>query len=741
MKTPFPFIITIFFLLLTHFIYASNSCPKWYPMPNNNIVVVIPIYDATIIESDLDCDGIIDDMDRDMDGDGVINSEDAFPEDASESVDTDGDGIGDNADNDDDNDGIKDDEDEPVAYPIELVMDINASNIAVTLSGHDNDSVLSYEIIRFPSYGLLTGIAPNLKYTPQRNYRGKDYFTYRVSDGVHKSHIVTVMLYIGIESSYQVESTNEASCFLSRATFGATIEGIEALKNLNNYKEWIEDQVSKTPSYHLTWILEHAKGVNGIKDLKNDPEGWTRYSDALERMQRDAWWDIVVNGDDQLRQRVAFALSGILVISRNGPLMTFPDVRVSYYDVLVKDAFGNFETLLRDVTYHPAMGKYLSYLGNAKANYYTAGSHPDENYAREVMQLFTIGLYELNMDGTKKLKGGKPIATYTQTDIREMAKVFTGLSDDNGQLEAEASFESHHARTAPMVAFEEAHDTSEKRILHGTKVIPAGGNTQNDIKMALHILFMHPNTAPFISKQLIQRLVTSNPSPAYIERVARVFADNGEGVRGDLKAVIKAILLDDEALRKTNRFDHFGKFREPLLYISHLFRVFHAQNGEHILTQEDTELYKYRSFNFNGTGMTKQEGPLEALTVFNYFTPDDGPATLKKEGLVAPELELYGKQGIDDVLMGLITKNEFVYRLYNITAELQFDTEKALVHAKKFDALLDRLDLILTGGNLSTATRDAIKKYMQKHATLDDETLVRYTIGLVMTSPDYALQR
>jgi len=705
------------------------------------MVVVIPIYDATIIESDLDCDGIIDDLDRDIDGDGVVNSEDAFPEDASESVDTDGDGIGNNADNDDDNDGINDDEDEPVAYPIELTMDINASNIVVTLSGHDNDSPLTYEIIQYPSYGLLAGSAPNLKYTPQRDFRGKDYFTYRVSDGVHKSHIVTAILYIGIESSYQVESDNEASCFLSRATFGATIEEISALKNLNNYKKWIEDQINKAPSYHLAWILGHAKGINGIKDLKDDPEGWTRYSDALERMQRDAWWDIVVNSDDQLRQRVAFALSEILVISRNGPLATFPDARVSYYDVLVKDAFDNFETLLRDVTYHPAMGKYLSYLGNAKANYYAVGSHPDENYAREVMQLFTIGLYELNMDGSKKLKDGKPIPTYTQTDIREMAKVFTGLSDDNGQLEAEASLESHHARTAPMVAFEEAHDTSEKRILHGTKIIPAGGNTKTDINKALHILFMHPNTAPFISKQLIQRLVTSNPSPAYVERVARVFADNGKGIRGDLKAVLKAILLDDEALRKENYPENFGKFREPLLYVSHLFRAFHAQNGEHSLKQEDTELYRYRSFNFNGTGMTKQEGPLEALTVFNYFTPDDGPVDLKKQGLVAPELELYGKQGIDDVLMGLITQNEFVYKLYDITADLDLDTEKELVKEKKYDELIDRLDLVLTGGHLDKNTKKAIKTYMQDHANLDDETLVRYTIGLVITSPDYALQR
>ena len=541
-------------------------------------------------------------------------------------------------------------------------------------------------------------------------------------------------------SRYKVVSAEEASAFLSRATFGADEESIEALVASGDYEAWIDAQLEQPPTYHLQWAHAHAKGVDGVPDLDRSREDWRRYSDALGTLQRDAWWDIVVHAPDQLRQRVAFALSEIFVISRNGPLENFPDARISYYDVLVKDAFANFETLLRDVTYHPAMGRYLSYLGNAKGDPET-GTHPDENYAREVMQLFTIGLYELNIGGSKKLRNGRPIPTYTQSDIRQMAKVFTGLSDDNGEFPSEAYFSDFHARTAPMKAFEEHHDRSEKRILHAREVSPAGGATRTDVDAALHILFEHPNVGPFIARHLIQRLVTSNPSPAYIARVARVFNDNGKGVRGDLGAVVKAILLDEEGLRSDHHPVAFGKFREPLLYFSHLFRAFHAQNGEHILKQEDKALYRYRSFNFNGTGMTRQEGPLEALTVFNYFTPDDAPAALKKVGLVAPELELYGKQGIDDVLMGLITKNGFVYRLFDITAELRLDREIALVLDGKYDELLERLDRILTGGNLSTETKNAIRSYMQEHADLDEETLVRYTIGLVMTSPDYAFQR
>jgi len=463
----------------------------------------------------------------------------------------------------------------------------------------------------------------------------------------------------------------------------------------------------------MAWIHAHAKGVDGIADLAQSKEDWKQYSDALGYMQRDAWWDIVTNGKDQLRQRMAFALSEILVISRNGPLQTFPDARVSYYDVLVKDAFANFETLLTDVTFHPAMGKYLSYLGNSKSQ---NGSHPDENYAREVMQLFSIGLYQLNLDGTKKTdSAGKPLPTYDQNDIQQMAKVFTGLSDDNGQFESEASFSSFHSRTSPMVAFDTYHDRSEKKILLGSVTIPAGADTKTDVKKALHILFMHPNVGPFLARQLIQRLVTSNPSSAYIARVSKVFNNNGQGVRGDMKAVIKAILLDDEALHGArNEPKIFGKFREPLLYVSHLFRAFHAQNDEHVLKQEDLALYTYRSYNFNGTGFTRQEGPLEALTVFNYFTPDDAPYVLKKRGIAAPELQLYGKAEIDDQLMGLITKNGFIYELYEISAELQLDAEKALVHEKKYDALLDRLDTILCGGNLSSKSRAKIKQFIEE---------------------------
>jgi uncharacterized protein (DUF1800 family) len=543
----------------------------------------------------------------------------------------------------------------------------------------------------------------------------------------------------GSGSSGEKISAKEASAFLSRATFGSSESEISKLQKMG-YEVWIEEQFKQAPSYHMNWALTHAKGVGGVGDLKDNPNDWRKYADGLRYLQRDAWWDIVVHAPDQLRQRVAFALSEIMVVSIYGPLLTEPDSRMSYYDVLVKNAFGNFEDLLHDVTYHPAMGKYLSYLGNAKADPQT-GSHPDENYAREVMQLFTIGLYELNQDGTPKLdKNGKMIPTYMQRDVKEMARVFTGLTDQNGYFRPDEGGTSHKSKTSPMIAMDEYHDKKEKHILG--KVIKANGTTNEDIKEALNILFMHHNTAPFISKQLIQRLVTSNPSPDYVNRVAEVFKDNGKGVRGDLKAVVKAILLDDEALHgRENLPNSFGKFREPLLTISHLFRAFNAQNGVHTLYQEDKPLYRYRSFNFNGTDYTKQEGPLEAYTVFNYFTPTDAPYSLKKEGLVAPELTVYGTQGLHELLMALIHQQDYIYNLFDITSRLQIDKQISMVHNRDFDGLLDNLDTLLTAGNLSSTTKEKIKSYLQKHTNITDENLTRHAIGLVMVSPDYALQR
>ncbi len=534
----------------------------------------------------------------------------------------------------------------------------------------------------------------------------------------------------------EVSSAKEASAFLSRATFGATKEGIDALVENGGYSQWFEEQFSESPGYHIDWAETNAIGVGDTGNLRDNPEDWRINSDVIAYLQRDAWWDIAVNGSDQLRQRVALALSEIMVISKFGSLINAPDARMSFYDVLVKNAFANFETLLQEVSYHPAMGKYLSYLGNAKASP-AKGSRPDENYAREVMQLFTIGLYQLNLDGSNKLDdSGNPLPTYSQTDVEEMARVFTGLTDRNGFFHSGDGGSSHLSKTQSMIAVEEYHDAGEKTIMG--HVIPAGGDTVNDINQGLNLLFNHPNTGPFIAFRLIQRLVTSNPSPEYVERVALVFNDNGAGVRGDMQVVIKAILLDSEALNGSGRDPViFGKVREPLLFVTHLLRAFHAQKGVNTLSQR----YRYDSYNFNGTGYTMQEAPLEALTVFNYFTPEDAPYSLKQEGLLAPEFEVFGTAGLHQLLMGLINKDSFIYDTYSLTAELQLTTEKELLQAGNHTELLDHLDTLLTAGSMSVNTKNAIIGYIQNNETVAVDSMVRHVIGLVMTSPDYAVQR
>ena len=460
--------------------------------------------------------------------------------------------------------------------------------------------------------------------------------------------------------------------------------------------------------------------------------------------KKDAWWDIAVHGADQLRQRVAFALSEIMVVSQFGPLSDKPDGLAAYYDLLVKNAFGNFRSLLEDVTRSPMMGSYLSYLGNAKADPVT-GSHPDENYAREVMQLFTIGLYLLNPDGTtiNDPGTGQPLPTYTQDDIREMARIFTGWSDANGYFFSYEGGSSHASRTEPMVVYEQYHDTGAKHILG--RAFPAGQTTEQDLKQALDLLFNHPNAGPFIGRQLIQRLVTSNPSPAYIARVTAAFNDNGQGVRGDMKAVVQAILLDPEALAGADRDQlHFGKVREPLLCISHLWRAFQARNRDCARRGEDVSspVYHYNCFHFEAArSFLEQNAAQESLTVFNYFTPDDGPADLKAMHMVSPERMVLGIDGLHHILLSFALET-YTYDTYEVAAHLDVGTVAGDLEKRRYDTLLDRLDLLLLGGTMRADLRQSLLDYIRQNNSddTDRDFLARNIIALIMLSPQYAVQ-
>ncbi|MFZ9683424.1 MAG: DUF1800 family protein, partial [Cephaloticoccus sp.] len=319
-------------------------------------------------------------------------------------------------------------------------------------------------------------------------------------------------------------SAENSARFLTQATFGPTQADILDLMN-RGYNAWLSEQLALPASSHRAATMEdfaayNAGGQGAVNGGPNTRPGGTH--------RQAAWWKIAVTGQDQLRQRVAFALSQILVISdANGTINAWQEGAANYYDILVNGAFGNFRDVLERVTLSPMMGIYLSSLRNAKAANNTT---PDENYAREIMQLFTIGLHELNPDGTLKLDpNGQPIPTYTQETIVQMAKVFTGWGYANNTPNATANanlFRGSPANyTQQMMLWPAFHDDTAKTIVGG-KVLPAAQGGIQDLQDTLDALFHHPNTGPFIVRQLIQRLVTSNPSPGYIYRVAQVFANN-----------------------------------------------------------------------------------------------------------------------------------------------------------------------------------------------------------------------
>ncbi|MGH8285066.1 MAG: DUF1800 domain-containing protein, partial [Steroidobacteraceae bacterium] len=357
-------------------------------------------------------------------------------------------------------------------------------------------------------------------------------------------------------------SKAEAYRFLNQATFGATNADAQILI-AQGYEAWIDQQIQRPASLELPHVQQAFSTYPPGADF-------TR----LHEDRVDVWLRHALHAPDQLRQRVAFALSEIMVISQLSPLVAYPWGSASYYDLLAQNAFGSFRELMEDVTLHPAMGVYLSMLGNQKPDL-ARNIRPDENYARELMQLFTVGLVELNIDGSVKHDGqGRPIPTYDQAIIEGFAHVYTGWTY-SGALNFAVARPTIQNQTVPMQAYAEQHATGAKRVLTypgaALTQIPAGQSPARDLEDALDNIFNHPNVAPFISKQLIQRLVTSNPSPQYIERAARRFNDDGTGRRGNLAAVVKTILLDSEA-RTAPATATAGKLNEPLLRLTQLWR-------------------------------------------------------------------------------------------------------------------------------------------------------------------------
>jgi uncharacterized protein (DUF1800 family) len=461
-----------------------------------------------------------------------------------------------------------------------------------------------------------------------------------------------------------------------------------------------------------------------------------------------AWWYNAVYGPDQLRQRMAFALSEIFVISRETDYIPGGQGEAAalgyYYDQLATNALGNFRTLLGAVSVSPEMGKYLTFWKNDIPNP-SQGVQADENYAREIMQLFTVGVWQLNPDGSQQFDGnGNPIPSYSQADVMNLANVLTGwASNPVGGDSGNTAWNYDDDVFDPMACYAAHHYTGAKTIIGGVQ-IPAGGTCTSDMNSALNALFNHPNTGPFISKQLIQRLVTSNPSPAYVARVAAVFANNGQGVRGDLLAVSKAILTDPEAVAVGTAAGS-GKLREPMLRLTSLWRTFSAtqSNGQ------ISEPIIYNAFNMLG------ENALQSLTVFNFFTPTyqvSGPPMAA--GLVAPEFQITNE--FTAVWTANFTEIQ-AYKFINDNGRAQvgdnspfgaagpndmvLNTSAWEPYAGNATTLVNQLALVFMPGQMSPAMQSVLANYVNAIPATMPHTRVVEAASLLLSSPQYSIQR
>jgi len=521
----------------------------------------------------------------------------------------------------------------------------------------------------------------------------------------------------------------QASRFLAQATFGPTTAAIAELRDLGyNYNSWIDREVAKpaTPAAPLVVAALSSGQITAIANTHN----------------RRARNQVMISGNDQLRQRVAYALSQIFVISDNiSAISNARDGSSSYYDMLAADSFGSFRQLLYDVTRHPMMGRFLSHYKNRKANP-AAGTRPDENYAREVMQLLSIGLYRLNADGTYQTDGtGRPLDAYTNDQITEFARVFTGFTDESasntgtgtGRTDFPSAAQNY---TAPMRMWDLQHDTGAKTLLSypGARkpTLPANQSGLQDIDDAIDNLVEHPNTGPFIGRQLIQRLVTSNPSDGYVARVAAAFANNGRGQRGDMVAVIKAILLDPEARNLGFLADpEHGKLREPFVRVTHLLRAFRYSVTGSLLPYD---------FGSAVSESTLGQYPLSAPSVFNFYLPDyEPPGALTAAGLVGPEFQILNS------VFGIATPNSIYNLVHTNAGSFSLDLAPQAALADNAGALVDNIDLLLTHGTLSGATRtqvvnavNGVTAAMVPNGSTLALTKARLAVYLVAVSPDFA---
>lgn len=557
--------------------------------------------------------------------------------------------------------------------------------------------------------------------------------------------------------------------FLTQATFGPQPGQVSSLTG-TSASSWFAQQLALEPTFVKPDFDDYLAIAEEIEEQEGEESGLMFAAPSY------VFWKQAIEAPDQLRLRTAFALSQILVVSDAGGeiLADVPESMVGYQDILRNHAFGNYRDLLEAITYNPAMGEWLTYMGNQKAD--ETGRVPDENYARELLQLFAVGIVELQPNGEPRLENGQPVELYSNQDVTGLARVFTGLDIaglDRQQfpslVDAVGEVDDLGENFLRPMTFNDAlHSEREKRFLNCS--IPAGTRTLDSITQALDCIMAHPNVGPFVSRQLIQRFTTSDPSPAYVERVATAFDTGtfvlpdgrrvGDGRKGDLPPTLAAILFDTEA-QVDPALDNaqFGKIREPVLRFTHWARAFdvEASKPEYALELTDT----------SDPGALSQH-PHRARSVFNFYRPGyTAPGTQSGAlGMTVPELQIVNASSTTGYInfmsfwafggLGMLDQSEVEAELSELnipfnSAEVarawrpDYATEAAL--ANDAAALLDRLDRNLTYGTLSSATRASIENAVNQIPLDNDsddegrELRVQLAVFLIMTSTDYLVQR
>ena len=551
----------------------------------------------------------------------------------------------------------------------------------------------------------------------------------------------------------RVDNDEDAARFLHHAAFGASDTDIAAVRQ-KGYAGWLDEQLNM-PMGQSKWDWLVSQGYTAVTD---------RQFFFFNDLSQFAVWRDIMAAPDMLRQRWALALSELFVISvpSIGGSLNWPGFAgAHFWDTLARHGFGNFRTLLEAVTLHPAMGTFLNTRGNQKEDP-ASGRVPDENYAREVMQLFTIGLHDLNLDGTPRLNAnGQPIDSYGQSDVTNLARVFTGYDLDsrglgsvgNSPVPPHYAIQDPRYLQRPMQFLAERHSTLEKRFL-GVH-IPAGTPGPEALRIALDTLFNHPNAGPFFARQMIQRLVASHPDPDYVARVAAKFNDNGAGVRGDLKAVLQAILLDKAARGSSGLYSRtFGKLREPILRIANWGRAFKVRSL--------ANTWKFNVGSWDPEA-DLQQYPLAAPSVFNFFRPGYVPPSteMATQGATAPEFQLVSESSVSAYInylqnivyqgawignpgeAGFPRENLGVTYVPDIVPD--YSAEFALVGDTLL--LVHRLNILLAGGGLSPATQDFIVNALRTDRIRSDSPddfkriHVARAVLFVMASAEYLIQK